>query len=494
MLFIGKSLHQIRSLGTAATSLLAPATVPSEMELLPLHIRHLSAVSTPISSARLSEAVAAIRASLSRNMLQHLLPLERMVETLALLQEFFLLGRGEFAVALIAEADEALRSRHRGPASNPKSSLLLKDGEVGAVLARTWSVLASLGGQDDRTDDALDLASDLIRLIIPPPTTHRRPGTPARTESVTAFPTLTSAVYDDLLLGMPTQLTLEIRSPLDLFLTKSDMETYSTISAYLLGVRRAHLHLSELWRHSSLRREHPAPPRPQFSATAHGKATLQRRRQRANDRGRGMRKVWATCAAAVFFLSESEAYFEGEVVQQSWRHFRDWVTRPAAQSSTTEAGSHHDPETVASAQRRFLASLAYALLLTDTAFTRCLRDLFQHVDALSALLSRLQAVWRGLDLEEDDGVEDALTDFHAEEREVVKFLDRARKRLDGCLKALLARLREIDAERVGAGAWMEDRAEKGEEVGYTPLRVGGVDRLLMKLDWGEAVDEMDEDE
>ena len=531
ILFIGKSLNQIRALENASNAPVAILSRASELELLPVHLQHLSAVTAPISSAGLLEAVAAIRLSLSRNMLQHLLPLPKIIEILTLLQEFFLLGRGEFAVAFVTEANERIRSRHRIPGRALQSKVgqslqgvLLKEGEITAVLARTWSVLSTLSGEEEHSDDGLDLAMDVIHLALHK-SSNSRPATPGRAKgTIESLPKISNVVFNDLLLSVPTSLTMDIRSPLDLFITNTDIDTYSSINAYLLAVRRAHLRLADLWRQSSIRREHPAPPAPQYSSTPSGKAILRARRQRTNARGREMRKVWATCGAAIFLLSESGAYFEGEVVQESWKHFREWIIRPEQRPSspgrpqssasavmsnritelsppdspsvgfrrgaTDSERSPHDPESLASAHRRFLDSITYSLLLTDFSFTRSLREFLTHVDELVAFVTRLQIVQQNLDLEED-GVVDDLANYAQEEKEVELELDRARKRVDSDLKSLVARLREIDAERVGSSPY--PRQSTLRSGGYEPWRVGGVDRLLMKLDWGSGADDEDED-
>lgn len=531
ILFIGKSLNQIRALENASNAPVAILSRASELELLPVHLQHLSTVTAPISSAGLLEAVAAIRLSLSRNMLQHLLPLPKIIEILSLLQEFFLLGRGEFAVALVTEADECIRSRHRMPGRALQSKVgqslqgvLLKEGEITAVLARTWSVLSTLSGEEEHSDDGLDLAVDVIHLALHK-SSNSRPATPGRAKgTIESLPKISNVVFNDLLLSVPTSLTMDIRSPLDLFITNTDIDTYSSINTYLLAVRRAHLRLADLWRQSSIRREHPAPPAPQYSSTPSGKAILRARRQRTNARGREMRKVWATCGAAIFLLSESGAYFEGEVVQESWKHFREWIIcpeqrpsspgRPQSSASavmpnritelsppdspsagfrrsvTDSERSPHDPESLASAHRRFLDSITYSLLLTDFSFTRSLREFLTHVDELVALVTRLQIIQQNLDLEED-GVVDDLANYAQEEKEVELELDRARKRVDSDLKSLVARLREIDAERVGSSSYSGQSTLRSDS--YEPWRVGGVDRLLMKLDWGSGADDEDED-
>ncbi|CAG5161118.1 uncharacterized protein ALTATR162_LOCUS5966 [Alternaria atra] len=518
ILFVGKSLNQIRSLPSAVKVLDASNSV-SELDLLPKHVQQLSQVSAPISTAMLSEAIANIRLSLSRNLLQHLLPRERIVETLTVLHQFFLIGRGEFALTLIAEADGKILSRHKGSQTGKSGqsvkNAMIKETEISQVLARSFSVLSTLSSEDEHTDDILDVATQLLHLSVNN-TSNNRPGTPGRAKDADSMlPQLANMSFDDLLLSVPTSLTMDIRSPLDLFITKADLDVYSSISASLLAVRRAHLHLAELWRYSSIRRDHPCPPGYRYSNSAHGKAMLKRRRQRTTKRAQDMRKIWATCAAAIFFFAESEAYFHGAVVQQSFGHFIAWVTGPQVPSpaealpatsdrssatgfrkSTTEGDiqQQHDPEALASAHRRFLSSIAYSLLLTDQPFTKALRTLCTHVDELVAYITRLTRIQQNLDLEEDEGIEDYAQNYKKEEREVSLEMDRARRRLDSDLKTLVERLREIDSERIGASAPGTANGASREEGAYEPLRVGGIDRLLMKLDWsGEDEEEEHED-
>lgn len=516
ILFIGRSLNQIRSLPANSKSLTGRSFGTSEMELLPIHVARLSEVKAPILSAKLSEAVANIRLSLSRNLLQHLLPQEKIVETLTVLHQFFLLGRGEFAMTLIAESDEKTQSRHKAPVHAKHSQgiqgVLLKEGEISQTLARSFTVLSTLGGEDDHTDDILDVATEILHLAISSSSGHR-PGTPGRARDPTnILPRIANVAFNDLLLSVPTSLTMDVRSPLDLFMTKSDVEVYSAINAYLLAFRRSHLHLSQLWRISSIRREYPPPPGYQYSNSPAGRAVLKRRRERNNARTRELRKVWATCAAAIFFLAEGEAYLQGEVVRESFKHFLHWVENPRTKveleqrpssgsrrsqgpDQQVQASEQRDPEALSLAHRRFLSSITYSLLLTDHAFTSALRTTFTHVDELVAYVTRLQSIQQNLDLEEDEGFEDYKHNYHEEEKHVKLELDRSRRRLDSDLKTLVGRLREIDSERVGAsGAANLGKAAVVSEEEYEPLKVGGVDRLLMKLDWGGEEEEDDDTE
>ncbi|KAJ9623210.1 hypothetical protein H2203_006147 [Taxawa tesnikishii (nom. ined.)] len=310
------------------------------------------------------------------------------------------------------------------------------------------------------------------------------------------FPLQISAVpFDDILFPVPTALTLNIRSPLDLFITRSDIMKYSSINAYLLAVRRAHVRLSNLWKLSSSRRD--------MSVVARSSSSI---RRRTRQRDIALRKVWATCSSAVFLLSETTVYLERGVIAGSWDHFYQWTLKGNMDDKLSRSvsdvhlndtsgsgkrlqvlGTPHDPETLASAHRAFLEGLLYALMLTDVPYTTELRRFFTDIDQMIALFTRLQHVQRNLDLEQDEGVIDALNDYAEEEREVSLNLDRARKRVDSGMKNVVLRLRQLDHDRMGAGMYSPASAMNGDAC--TPWKAGGIDRLLMKLDFGRMTTE-----
>jgi Gamma tubulin complex component N-terminal/Gamma tubulin complex component C-terminal len=527
ILFIGRSLNHIRVRGARLSSSPETASMASPLlSLLPSHLRHLSSFSSPISPSSLSSAIAAIRLSLSQNTLQQLLPLPKIIEILSLLREFFLLGRGEFAVALISEADERIRSRWRrhGKSSRDQniqglSSIVIKEGEVTAVLARTWAALSSFQGEEDASDEKLDLARDLIYLSLSKQSPSRT-STPGRAAgSHTSIPSHDIA-FNDFLLSTPINLCLHIPSPLDLFLGPQDLEVYSLIHSYLLSIRRAHLRLTSLWQHSSLRREHPAPLGPPYSNTKTGEVKMRERRKRANARNTRMRRVWAICGAAAFLLAELGGYFQGEVVKSCWEGFRSWLApfsppndvgddEPdngneggdiwrGSTNNTSSTADHRqpasstprttdDPESLSRAHALYLNHLLSSLLLTSTDFTATLRSFLLSTDHLIALVTRLDRAQQGLDLETDQGVVDALNDYAGEEREAQVQLDRCCERVRSDIREVVARLSELDGERSRGG-------EIGE-AGYVPgegREIGGVDRLLMKLDFGAMTGIVDE--
>ncbi|KAL2066128.1 hypothetical protein VTL71DRAFT_2199 [Oculimacula yallundae] len=501
LLFIGRSLNHIRVKGVSSTK-------SPELDLLSSHLKQLSTLQFPINSANFSKIVTSIRVSLSQTTLQKLLPLSKVVEILSLLREFFLLGRGEFAISLITEADDKIRSRWRRSDNlgydkrDGLGNIVVKDGEVQAVLARTWAAMGSLKGQyeeEQDDDEILELARDLVQLSI----TSSSSMTPSKKPKMAS--NLDSTPFKNLLLSVPVALSLHIPPPLDLFLTPADVQIYSSVNAYLLSIHRAHLRLTDLWKITSLRRDHPAPPGPPFGSSTAGRNKVQTMRGRGKERSQAMRSVWATSSAAVFFLGETEAYLQGEVVKGTWDGFRNWLagesSRPnTAKSSTDEdddiwlqaareptppaASKHtHDPQTLADAHRRYLTALTTSLLLTNASFTDPLYNLLQHIDHLVALVYRVHSIWQSLDLEADEGVVDAFSDFHKEEGDIKAQLHTVAARVKSGIETSVKNLRDIDHDKEG---WDNGYAELvlGEEGAYVPANVGRVDRLLMKLDFG----------
>ncbi|KAI9800283.1 MAG: hypothetical protein M1833_003397 [Piccolia ochrophora] len=349
ILFIGRALNHVRARSVPVSISTSSISTSPELALLPSHLRLLAKLTSPLSATGISNAISAIRLSVSQNALQQLLPLPKILEVLSVLCDFFLLCRGNFAVVLINEADERIKARWRRPGQHQPPNQLLKDlrsvvikeGEVAAVLTRTWGILHSYQN-DEEIDDTLDLARDLVSLSLSrpsfgPPTPHHGLDPTGDAYTISDVP------FNDLLLSTPTSLELRITSPLDLFLSRKDLNVYSTINAYLLSIRRAHFRLTGLWKETALRRDHPAPLGPPYSNTRSGSERAQAARIRANDRARTMRTVWAVSGAAVFLLAGIGEYFQGEVVHGSWEEFRSWLEHLPSPSDPSTHTQHERP-------------------------------------------------------------------------------------------------------------------------------------------------------
>lgn len=359
-------------------------------------------------------------------------------------------------------------------------------------------MVALQGVEDEALDEDLETARECITLSMD---SHK--GAPSDS---TRFQ---ENAFDDLLLPTPTTLGLRINSPIDLFLSPSDVNIYSGIHSFLLSVRRAHLRLSQIFLLSVLRRDHPSPKAPMRADPKEQARSLEQMRQRSTRRTLTLRPVWATIGSATFFLAELGEYFQGEVIKSSWGNFHAWLdprpqeggSRPGTSSSTGSgpatlgASTHsqrsaqprpealHDPESLAQAHRAYLASLTHFLLLHDTNFTSIMRTFMTSVDHISALMTRLDTTHQNLDLETDMGVVDHFGNYTAEEEDLMRQLTRVRKGLAEGIAKLLEALKEVDGKRFDGGIerW---KVNDGDEDVFVPERGAGVDRLLLKLDWG----------
>ncbi|KAJ4120032.1 hypothetical protein NW768_010315 [Fusarium equiseti] len=540
MLFIGKSLNHIRVKSNIDSGLRG-------LDHLSSKLQELSSLSFPLKSTSFSRAIIAVRISLSENTLQKLLPLSKVTEMLQLLRDFFLLGRGEFAMQLTHEADEKIRSRWRRADNlayekgDGLKNVTVKEGEVAAVLARTWAVLASMQGQHAEEDEQLELARDLLRLNLTKSKTTIPLGSGSGLTREAAN-LLSESPFRNLLFSVPSLLSIQIPAPLDMVLSPSDVQIYSCINAYLLSMRRAHIRLTDLWKITSLRRHHPT------SRGDRDQIILLRKRWTA--RSSSMRSSWTTASAAIFFLAETEAYLQTEIVAGLWEGFHEWLTandpkhgrsraptptkfqdenggidegdddeddlwlsseddKAAAQNETSKSSDStppQDPQTLSTAHRLYLRTLIHRLLLTQPTFTQPLYNLLIHIDHLVAHLHRLHAIYTSIDLEQDAGVVDAFVDLESEERDVKRRLHDIESRVRSGIEDVVAALRALESDPIFTAEWEGDTApatateehdeeeerrgrardtdDAEERGGFAAARVGGINRLLMKLDFG----------
>ncbi|KAI8961612.1 Spc98 family-domain-containing protein [Daldinia sp. FL1419] len=532
MLFIGTSLNRVKTRSSIEPSNNGLGHLSSQLQTI-------ADLTSPLKNTTFSRAITSIRLTLSRTILQKLLPLSRVLEMLVLFREFFLLGRGEFAMTLTQQADEVIRNRWRR-ADNLAyekrvglSNVMVKEGEVSAVLTKTWAMLGSMQGQHADEDEGLERARGMLRLNL----SKTKASTPMKGKPSIDHqtpPGVADTPFRNLLFSVPVVLTSQIPPPLDLFLTPSDVQVYTSINSYLLSIRRSHLHLTGLWKITALRRHHPAPPRPPYSTTRGGASRTRVLRERSSIRTSIMRSAWSTSSAAIFFLAETEAYLQIEVVEGLWDDFHGWLTgkrqreqhdRPSSsynrhtsndnaphiqdnlgntdnplepdQSSESSRPPHYDPQTLAIAHRLYLRTLTRRLLLTQPSFTNPLYELLVNTDHLVALVHRLHGVWAAADLEADEGVVDAFADLVAEEADVLTRIQEVEAGVKDGVRAVVATLRALstdsafmaeledgDGEEEDGGMGIGDEVLDEEGVGYRPKRTGGIDRLLMKLDFG----------
>ena len=485
ILFIGKSLDQVRQQARSTSS----GRTTESADLAEGHLKWLSDLALPITQSQLSRVVSAIRLSLSHNVLQHLLPMHHILRLLASLRRYFLLGQGEFALALVDQAEGRLQARQQSMGRllqqdpvKAMQGLSIKDAELQQAMDATWK--AMLRDDEDAEDDVLEFGMKHLHFRI-----AASEARPPSSDSVSQYTTpVSSTDFSNLLFPISARLTLDVAPPLNLFISIREAETYSSINAYLLALRRAQVRLSSLWCRTAARRDFPSPSTKTASAPFVERETLAAR-------SRATRKIWASSSATLFLISETAAYFEGEVIKQSCDHFEDWIAKPTTTEDTemsmaserSVSVAQRDPETLAAAHRAFLSSLAYALLLTDVQYTRELRSLLGNIDALIAYFHRLLDQQQKLDLERAASGGEASSYAVDEEQRMALELDRARKKVDSDAKAVVNRLRQLDRERLGAGRYLQ--VSPAESGGFEAWKGSGVERLLMKLDYGRMRDD-----
>jgi hypothetical protein len=524
MLFIGKSLNQIRSRSNGGSAVTGLNNVTAQL-------KSIAMLSSPLNSNRFAAVISEIRQSLSRDTLERILPLAEVIDMVKLLREFLLLGRGEFAMALTQEADEKVRNRWRraGNLAHEKDgfqSITVKDGETAAVLTRAWASMSSLEKDGGSEDDLRDRARDLIRLrlVKSKPEVHAH-GTSKLDQRALSF--LFNSPFNTTLFSVPVNMSIQLPSPLDMVISPSDLQIYSCINAYLLSLRRAHIRLTDLWKLTSLRRHYPCPR----GADEHA-AEL---RQRWSSRSLALRSCWTTASASIFFLGETEAFLQTEVVEGLWRSFHAWLvgdskddggrpkssapnSRPMSPGSMdvdnkseeedlfypgddddnrrntrtkiAKGKNQHDQQALANGHTLYLETLVHRLLLTSATFTHPLYQLIMYIDQLVTLVHRLHSIFTSIDLETDSGVVDEFTDLQAEQSQVIAQLHSVEGKVRKGIDEVVAALETLSLDDDFIAEWQGDRtfSEVDDDLSpseqYRPERIGGINRLLMQLNFG----------
>lgn len=477
ILFIGKALSHIRTRG--AVSSLDSSTNGPALEQLSTHAGLLKELTSPLSAQRLSSAVSAIRSSLSKNILQRLLPTQQIVEIIQVLREFFLLGRGEFAINLVDQASIGVRNRLRRlpgggntdatmlPAESSRGPIV-REGEVAAILSRTWGTLSNVQS-DNFVDEHLELARDLIYLTV------------KKAPMGSSTPKKAAVRFDDFLIGVPVSLSFHLSWPLELFLSQTELEAYDYVFAYLLAVRKAYTAVQNLW----LGRRYP--PEVCESTPEASRA----RRLRRTGREKAERGIWSITQLTSFFLETISGYWQGDVIEAAYGQLMTLLhddvgetpERPESRTANTNQGetgesiwtaqysnetiekevkdrTRRDPETLMKAHNFYLASIKKNLFITDTEFMVLMREFITMTTTLVADVERLNSR-RNLQMLDVPG----LNGRDDEERDLNNARVTCNAVRDQIMK-LVERLHHLDEQR-SEGENSSDGAK--------------IDRLLMRL-------------
>lgn len=108
--------------------------------------------------------------------------------------------------------------------------------------------------------------------------------------------------FDDLLIGVPAQLHYAVTWPLDLFLTRKDLDAYSRLFAYLAALRKTHARVLECWMTLSKAQR----SRRRFTGLGEGGVNKDEERQR----GRLLRASWGVTRDMLWFLDTLLGHFQ----------------------------------------------------------------------------------------------------------------------------------------------------------------------------------------
>lgn len=537
ILFIGKTLkffenfsqqkHVTRPTRSSDDAVIAGGRAVFAMQAMQKDcIRILDSIYMPIKASNLTTAIKNIRKSLSSKIADEILPVHELIYTFRMLRIFFLGTNIEFSDTLIEESDKHIAARHlqlrvesKYKPANGLAGVVMKQGELTAILSRTWAVLAPLVRKDEVMVDDLEWGRDHLRLSL---SKHNENEMTSGKEVPGDLLRLAQGTFNDLLLSTPATLNLELGSTFDLFLSPADLQVYSIIYTYLLAIRRGQLHMTKLWREDFLRKDARFVHNSKTGDFKGDVDAFSKHREKITTRSQAMRKIWASSTAAIFILSELGGYFVESVIEPSWQRFNSWAcntgrtgvhtdmkdinakpkdeftvnelsaspTVPINQSQSPSLANNDaaeenfpkDPEALATAHRRYLAMLTESLLLTDNTFARHLRNLVTNVDVLVGFAERLKTVQLSIDQHEGNEIDYLLKKFTREEEFTHNEMTKASDKVDAAVQSLVGRLHKISSTRSSVSRLQEQDGFDAWD------GTGSIERLISRLDNGVQVE------
>ncbi|KAJ7727831.1 gamma-tubulin ring complex protein [Mycena maculata] len=338
------------------------------------------------------KVISQIRTNVSEWLWLNVLTQKDVEDAVDSLGDYFLLRNGEFAQSLIREIERLKLSRltmRSGPAS------MIREQDLNLALLR-----ASLGttAQHDPTLSLLrfSLPAGPLRPLLPSLIHAQYPTSPSLSAT---FPTDPSLFSSHLLGSTPLTLSYKVSWPLDLFLHKSDLNTYATLFSFLSAIRKTHAGIMSCW--SSL-------------------SNSQRSRRRWTGLGEGgtaedlqvrttlLRYGWGVIRDMNWFLDTLLGYVMIDVVEAEFLRLKEMLGRgrgmnpsgslqslgsgqlPVATSATSiaSAGHHLDFTTLRTIHSEYLDRLLTGCLLTNPVLTSLLLPIFEVCERFVAQVER----------------------------------------------------------------------------------------------------------
>ncbi|PWN52680.1 hypothetical protein IE53DRAFT_384863 [Violaceomyces palustris] len=316
ILYVGKALNKVRaSSSSSSASSRNPdgsrqVTLPESMTLQ--HAQILDHPSSRPSSnpTSFSLAVKRIREDVSEWLFRNVLTTESVLGSIETMGDYFLHRNGAFCLSLLSEV-EALRRRKLLTSRTPLGAMI-RSSDLDLALHR-----ASVGNQAEE-DPNLENLKFVIgrrkgggkgdRLS----SKGRRWGGGGRGDVDKDHDDDDDPVrFDDLMTGFPVQLGYTAQFPLDLFLSRSELETYSELFSYLMAIRRTQSKVLETWVSISKSQR----TRRKFTVTGEGGVD----KREEDDRTKLLRLTWGLNRNMLWFLDTLLGHFQTDVIDVEFR-------------------------------------------------------------------------------------------------------------------------------------------------------------------------------
>ncbi|PPQ78046.1 hypothetical protein CVT25_015591 [Psilocybe cyanescens] len=295
------------------------------------------------------------------------------------LANYFLIRNGEFSLSLIREFERLMLSRLT---SRSGSASMIREQDLNLAILR-----ASLG-----TTAQHDPYLTRLRFVLPAgplrpllPSLTNDPPLPIPTTAQTS-----TSLFDSHLLGTTLSLSYNLSWPLDLFLDRADLATYSTLFSFLSALRKAHTRVHTCW--SSL-------------------SNAQRARRRWTGFGEGgtaedhesriqmLRCGWGVVRDMSWFLDTLLGYVMMDVVDVEFGKLKELLDkqRQEAQNVKTATENHAiqsstssrlDFNTLRIIHTNYLGRLLDGCLLTNPNITTIMRQVLDICERFVALVER----------------------------------------------------------------------------------------------------------
>ncbi|KAN0063402.1 hypothetical protein ACQY0O_004568 [Thecaphora frezii] len=303
ILYVGRALNTVRTSTTSSFhqtpgggTLLPPESMTNQ------HVALLQRwQSRPSQASGLERAIQEIRMDVSEWLFRNVLTMELVLEALGTLGNYFLQREGTFTVSLLTEIETMRKNKLFHTRSAAAGVIRASDLELALHRASVGT-----GAEDDPSLEKL-------RFVLPKGQFRPAAAGKAATASGKA-----PARFDDLIIGVPAQLHYTATFPLDLFLSPTDLTSYSRLFSYLFSLKRIQSRVLGCW--MSLSKSQRI--RRRFTGTGEGGVDRGEERRRTEL----LRRSWGLTRNMLWFLDTLLGHFQTDIIDVQYSRLISQLT------------------------------------------------------------------------------------------------------------------------------------------------------------------------